>query len=427
MAQAGRATPVLAAAALLPATAAATALAQTYGADSEFFSLNRVPGGTFGNRNFVAHLCAVGLPILAYLALSARRAAGTLAATAALAAATATLVLTRSRGAWLAAGVAIALFATGVWRAAAARCPEGRPPDDARRPRLWLAPALGVIAAGAAVAAVQLPNTLDWRSRSPYLDSARDVVNYRQGSGRGRLAQWRNSARLAAQAPVLGVGPGNWSVRYPSVAPAPDPSLTSAGVPANPWPSSDWVAFATERGIAGALPLAVAFVLLLWRAHRLVWRAPTAADRLRGGALGALLGATLTAGAFDAVLLLAAPTFLAWVGAGALTGDAAHGRPLLPRGARLLAPPLLASAAVGAAHATAMQLFSTGRPRAVEQAAALAPGDYRIQLRAAQLAAQAARCGPALERAAAAQRLRASSAPARVRRICRSDRPTRRP
>jgi O-antigen ligase len=71
---------------------------------------------------------------------------------------------------------------------------------------------LAAAAAGAAWAAVRLPNTVDWRSASPYLDSARDLVNYREGSGRGRLTQWTNSARLLAARPLLGVGPGNWSV-----------------------------------------------------------------------------------------------------------------------------------------------------------------------------------------------------------------------
>jgi len=68
-ARAGSAEAVLRAAAVPPVVAVATALAQAYGAESEYFSVNRAPGGTFGNRNFVAHLCAVGLPVPAYLAL----------------------------------------------------------------------------------------------------------------------------------------------------------------------------------------------------------------------------------------------------------------------------------------------------------------------------------------------------------------------
>jgi hypothetical protein len=283
------------------------------------------------------------------------------------------------------------------------------------------APLLAAAALVAAGAAVRLPNALDWRSDSPYLDSARDVVNYRGGSGQGRLKQWRNSARLVARSPVLGVGPGNWSVRYPAVAPAGDPSLARDGTTANPWPSSDWVAFASERGLLGVGALGAAFALLLWRAHQLVWRAPTADERLRGGALGAVLAATVTAGAFDAVLLLAAPSFLTWTAVGALGADDAGlgAGARRPRGWRVLAGALLAVAAVGAAHLGAMALASTGRDRAIDVAARLAPGDYRIQLRAAQVAQQSGRCEAARHRAATAQALApTAAAPARVLRAC---------
>jgi O-antigen ligase len=112
---------VLRAAAALVAVAAGTALLQAYGVRTEYFSVNRAPGGTFGNRNFVAHLCAIGLPVLAYLALRARSARGLGAALGVLAAAAATLVLTRSRAAWLASAAAAVPFALGVARAARAR------------------------------------------------------------------------------------------------------------------------------------------------------------------------------------------------------------------------------------------------------------------------------------------------------------------
>jgi len=50
--------PVLVAAAVAAVCAAALALAQAYGLETEYFSANRAPGGTFGNRNFVAHMAA---------------------------------------------------------------------------------------------------------------------------------------------------------------------------------------------------------------------------------------------------------------------------------------------------------------------------------------------------------------------------------
>jgi hypothetical protein len=217
-------------------------------------------------------------------------------------------------------------------------------------------------------------------------------------------------------------------VRYPAAAPRRDPSLSSEGATANPWPSSDWVAFASERGLVGLFALAGAIGLLFWRAHQMVWRAPGADERLRGGVLAAVLAAAVTAGAFDAVLLLAAPSFLVWTAAGALAGggEGPSARPgpgraaALPEPvARLLVLVLATAAAAGVAHAGAMALTSSGRSRALDLAARLAPGDYRIQLRAAQDGAASGRCEAARARATKAHRLApAAPAPARVLRAC---------
>src|SRR4051812_44674791 len=54
VARAGRARALVAVLALAGAVGAATALLQTYGLRIDLFSLNRAPGGTFGNRNFMA-------------------------------------------------------------------------------------------------------------------------------------------------------------------------------------------------------------------------------------------------------------------------------------------------------------------------------------------------------------------------------------
>ena len=84
---------------------ALTGLAQAYGLiDTSLASLSRAPGGTFGNRNFMAHLVAIGLPLLLYLALEARSRARFALGAAGVALAAAALVLSRSRAAWLGAG-----------------------------------------------------------------------------------------------------------------------------------------------------------------------------------------------------------------------------------------------------------------------------------------------------------------------------------
>ena len=100
--RAGHARVLVAALALAGVIGAATALLQTYGLRIDLFSLNRAPGGTFGNRNFMAHLCVIVFPALLVTTLRAesRRAFGWW--TFGLAVVSGALVLSRSRAAWLA-------------------------------------------------------------------------------------------------------------------------------------------------------------------------------------------------------------------------------------------------------------------------------------------------------------------------------------
>src|SRR5215207_2605973 len=102
VARAGFARWLIAGLALAGVVGALTSLLQTYGLRIDAFSLNRAPGGTFGNRNFMAHLCVIAFPalLLSTLRADSRRAFGWWAA--AVAAVAAALVLSRSRAAWLA-------------------------------------------------------------------------------------------------------------------------------------------------------------------------------------------------------------------------------------------------------------------------------------------------------------------------------------
>ncbi len=420
LARAGHGRAVLAAVATAIVVGAATSLLQAYGMESAYFSLNRAPGGTFGNRNFVAHLAAIGVPLLVGLSLRAERRRGAVLAAVGTAALATVLVLSRSRGAWLAAAASAVPLLVGVWRAR--RLPGVRPKLGRV---LLLVLALG----GGTTAALTLPNTLEWKSDSPYLDSVKGVVDYRGGSGRGRLKQYANSARMALGDPLLGVGPGNWATRYPRHAPAGDPSMTSDGTTANPWPSSDWVAVLSERGIVAFLALAGAIAGLFWWAHRATWRALDADRALMGGVFGATLAATVVVGAFDAVLLLAAPAFVAWTALGALAiesggvDDAERPVPWPPVlrraawGALALAGLLAGVRAAG--QGGAMALFSTGRASAIARAGELDPGSYRIRLRLAELAARRGRCAEVRTHAgAAAELLPEAPAPRRLLAAC---------
>jgi len=380
----------------------ATALAQAYGVVGDYASLSRAPGGTFGNRNFMAHLAVICTPILIYLTVRAQRRAwiGLMAITAVSGA----LVLSRSRAAWLALLVGGVLCLPALWslRAAARRTTENRSVQSSERSEqttgitrivaVALAVAIGV------AGALFIPNRLEWKSDSPYLDSVRSVVNYKEGSGRGRMIQYKRTALLTLRHPLLGVGTGNWAVVYPTVAPGDDPSLVSDGRTANPWPSSDWMAIVSERGIPAFLCFAITMLgMLMGAVHR--WHTADSVDE-RGAALvlGATVLITLIVGSFDAVLSIAIPALFVWVIAGALIPRERSRREIaLPMPKRALAMVVVliiggTFATRSVLQATAMSLFEEGSGAAMRRAVELDPGNYRIQLKLAALAEQRGQC-----------------------------------
>jgi O-antigen ligase len=336
----------------------------------------RAPGGTFGNRNFLAHLLAIALPLVALATLRAERRWARGLGLVGLAVIGAAVVLTRSRAAWLA--MAASMAAIGLALVIVRRAPER--PELGRRPvGLLIALALGV------AAALLLPNRLQWRSDAPYAESLKGIVNYQEGSGHGRLIQYRNTLRLVPRDPVFGVGPGNWMVRYPQVTTPGDPSFSGADpIPTNPWPSSDWMAFWSERGLVGVLLLLGAGLAAALTAWRRLGRPDQA---LTSVALLGTLTAAVVAGLFDAVLLLAAPTLFTFAAAGALLPQAGPvlSRPL-ERSHRRLAIGLVLVAALAATARSAGEvaaIVTTGQTRqrsALEWASRFDPGNHRLHL-----------------------------------------------
>jgi O-antigen ligase len=401
--RAGLVRPLLVVLALSVVVGAATSLAQAYGIQSDYFSLNRAPGGTFGNRNFVAHLAAIGTPVVMLVALTARPGFGSLFGGISMAIVAAALVLSRSRAAWLAVlvlAVPVVILGMRTWS-------RWREPRTLRRVVV-----LGVFAALGVAAAVLLPNRLEWKSESPYLDSAAGLVNYKAGSGKGRVVQYTNSLHMTEAHPVFGVGPGNWPVVYPKYASRGDPSMSQEdGITSNPWPSSDWIAFLTERGAVGFALLAMVLVGLLWRTFRdLSVRTARDAERvLTAIALVGTFVAVAVVGAFDAVLLIAVPTFFFWTLAGALAPPG-NGGIEVERGQRV-APILVLVLGLVAVGRTALQLaaittFSTTPKMSIlERASLLDPGSYRIHIRLAQGYRVRGDCPHLIAHARAAHRL----------------------
>jgi O-antigen ligase len=382
--RAGLSRPILVAVAVAVTLGALTSLAQTYGVRLDVFSVNRAPGGTLGNRNFVAHLCAFGMPVLALCALRAWRGPGVALGAVGFAAIAAVLFLTRSRAAWLGAAAALAALALG-WLIVRPVRRDGRS---------WLRlVVLLAFAAGGVAAAMVLPNKLRWNSDDPYGETARGVVNYQEGSGRGRLIQYGNTLRMAAEHPLLGVGPGNWPVEYPRYAGRRDPSLdpSQAGMTSNPWPSSDWMALLAERGLPAFALLVAALAGLGGMAWRRMVTARDADEGLVALALAGTLVGTLVVGTFDAVLLLPLPALLVWASLGALVSgeEGRWTREVGGAGRALLAGALLVGvgglAARSTAQLAAMHVYANaGGVRDLERAARLDPGSFRIRMRLAR-------------------------------------------
>ncbi len=377
-------------------------VAQAYGVDWKWLADSRPPGGTYGNRNFLAHMTAIATPALLVLTLRARRRPAAAAGMAGLAIAAAAIVLTRSRAAWLALAVSLTVMALGVLLG------RRRPLAGVTRRRIVAAVAALAVAVAASVLA---PNELKWKSSSPYAETLTGLTNYKEGSGHGRLIQYRNSFRLIPRRPVFGVGPGNWFVHYPRVTTPGDPAFAGYDpIPTNPWPSSDWVAMITERGLVGALLLALAGLAAAVVAVRRLrddggrGEGDAAADALV--VLGTL-AAAFVAGQFDAVLLLPAPTYLVWATLGLLlpptgavvsrTLEGKRGRMLRRGVVGLLALVTLASAA----QVAAVRTTTNTRRATLVRAARFYPGSHRIQL---DLMGRGS-CGQRLPHARAAARL----------------------
>jgi hypothetical protein len=418
LAREGLARPLLIVLAAGTVLGAVTALLQVYGVETDSFSQNRAPGGTFGNRNFMAHLAAIGLPLVVALAVQARSRIGPLLGGFGVMILAGAMVLSRSRAAWLAALTSMLFLAmAGLWRGG-----------------LWTDPVVKrrVIGLGAAtglglVLALAIPNSLDWRSDSPYLETLQGVANFREGSGHGRVVQYRNTLRMTLAHPLLGVGPGNWSVVYPSVAPKNDPSLDrDDGMTANPWPSSDWMTFLAERGPRASLLLLLALLSLGVKGWRWWRESARRAQHLEPLALPALLIAGMVCGSFDAVLVLPVPALYIWAAAGLLAAPEAGGRIIEPDPRRrqqlVIAFALVAALFVtrSALQAGAMEVYDQAWKVAdAERAARLDPGSYRIRMFLAQRYFAKGECPRVLEHARAANRLYPSAPrPQRLIRAC---------
>ena len=336
-----------------------------YSFESYGFDVHRA-FATFGNPNFFAGLLVLALPVLAALALSARRRVARAVWAAAAVLALCALFVTFTRGAWLAAGVEVLLVA-GMW-ARARRGPVSRG-------------TLAGIAAAASLLALLVVLSL---SAPPEINVASRIAEAFQGTGsaseRTLLVGIAGAAAVAR--PLLGYGPDAFLPalrlhRTDAYARAfqPDGILNNA----HSWP----LQYAATLGFVGAALLVAAIAVALWRSRRSL----TAPGTARGTSAGEVMLAGVWIGCtgFAVHMLLSVSVLGAtvpfWVLLGALGASGASkrvARPVTHPIARRVAGVVTALAcivAVGASFA-----FITADASYLQARLAFGAGDYRTSL-----------------------------------------------
>ncbi len=280
-------------------------LLEAYGLLPRVSLQGRAPGGTLGNRNHAAHLLVIVIPVQFWCVMRVRRFAlfGTLLLC--IAVGSAALVVTRSRAAWIAA-IAVCVFLIF-----ATRLGSGPTRITQKRAALFA----GAVFAGAMLAFV-VPDALSWRTSK--LDSLQSILQTNEGSGRGRLTLHENTLRMATDHPLLGVGPGNWTVQYPRYASIGDPSYNPQSLhPTDTIPQGDWVGLLAERGVPALVALGIAVAMLLIGAWSELRTGNDTESYLRAVVIFGIVLTTTLLGMMDAVLLMPAGTFVVAAAMGA--------------------------------------------------------------------------------------------------------------
>jgi O-antigen ligase len=262
--------------------------------------------------------------------------------------------------------------------------------------------------------------TLSW-SPGDYGATLKSIAEHRSGTGKGRLIQYSATLRMLADHPFFGVGPGQWSIAYPSYAEAGDPTYRpQQGVPVNRLPNSDWLGLAAERGLP-ALGISFLIGILLLRRAVIHWNT----DGRDAAALVAIIAALFVVGTFDAVLFRPEMAYLAALALGATAGSCATRRKWqlvrLSRWFYVAAASLclVITVAFSGSRMAAAIIRGDGRIRDLERAFKLDPGNYMLATEIAYRHAAFRHCDSAASYARAALRLYpAARLPLAALRVC---------
>lgn len=271
----------------------------------------RSPGGSFGNRNFLAHGLVLGTPLLIRMVMVVPLGRQVAIWVGGLLFTTSMVVVSRCRGAWLTEGV---LSIAAIFLVISQY-------DQIQR--VWLRVTIVVITMGMG-SALALAGIManPWKTENPYLDTAGRIFDYTAGTGKGRLIQYKNTLRMIAAHPLLGVGPGHWSAAYPEFATSGDPSWRPKALqPVNRFPNSDGLAVTSERGIPTTIFLICAAITLGITALKRAREKSGSPERSDGWLVIFTMAAAFLLGLTDSVLLRPEPIIFLAVVLGVNSGN----------------------------------------------------------------------------------------------------------
>lgn len=241
--------------------------------------------GMMSNVNLFAGYLLLLLP---WCACGAVELAGgwRLAAAAATAAGLALVAVLQSRAAWLALAVAVAVSGAMILR-------HRRQLDVAQGvQRAVIAGLLGSLIAAAVVGFLAFTDTPVGRAINRLVISR---PHQQEGpADGGRTMVWGIAADMIADHPVTGVGAGNFTIRMHEYLDSPaDASRDFSNLSSDNWihPHNDFLEVAAEHGLPGLAAFAAMFLLAALAAHRVLAGDPDPGDaRLALASLAALTG-----------------------------------------------------------------------------------------------------------------------------------------
>lgn len=282
------------------------------------------PSAFFGYRNLAAAYLACATPLAATLIVAGKGPPHRLLGAVATSLMVVFLAYTRARASWVGLtvglGAALALWALSVGPARALTWLR----ETTRRDRFRPAAAVVLIVLGLAFLPESFRETHIQRFDERKTDFTTTVISiFKPGGDRGRLQMWRSTLDMIADAPVLGVGLGNWAYFFPRY------DRTNLVQPQyNPLrPHNDLIWIWSEVGTFG-LACFLGFLVATARAAWRRWRRDPTRDTLVQALLLATVISYVAVGQFTFPWERPSTSFLFWFALGCLSAaDRARGRP----------------------------------------------------------------------------------------------------